>query len=102
MSEKGQRFGHKAWRHKKLLAVTPSAAGRTTNMARHGYKREWTLVARIELVALTCGFFMTLASGQSAGPQVVTQYGRILGIYADQAAIFYGVPYAADPVGNLR
>ena len=41
---------------------------------------------------------------QEAGPVVETTYGPVRGVYLedDGAQAFYGVPFAAPPVGDLR
>ncbi|XP_077989481.1 cAMP-regulated D2 protein-like [Glandiceps talaboti] len=40
--------------------------------------------------------------GRGNGPKVTTQYGDILGVYVDNAQVFFGVPYAAPPTGQYR
>nr|KAG5690610.1 hypothetical protein BaRGS_022614 [Batillaria attramentaria] len=40
--------------------------------------------------------------GEEKGPVVTTKYGKIQGLYADNATLFLGVPFAAPPVGSLR
>ncbi|KAK7474994.1 hypothetical protein BaRGS_00033741 [Batillaria attramentaria] len=40
--------------------------------------------------------------GEEEGPVVTTRYGKIQGLYADNATLFLGVPFAAPPVGSLR
>ncbi|XP_066296114.1 crystal protein-like [Branchiostoma lanceolatum] len=36
------------------------------------------------------------------GPIAKTQFGPVIGIYADEAAIFYGLPFGMPPVGEMR
>ncbi|MBN3297611.1 D2 protein, partial [Amia calva] len=38
----------------------------------------------------------------TGGPKVQTEYGTVKGLTTDRAHIFYGIPYAAPPVGPLR
>jgi hypothetical protein len=44
---------------------------------------------------------VTLVSGQSQ-PTVTTKYGKIQGFFVDSVAIYYGIPFAKPPVGDLR
>ncbi|XP_077862235.1 crystal protein-like [Saccoglossus kowalevskii] len=37
-----------------------------------------------------------------ANPTVYTEYGKVMGLYVDNARIFFGVPYSAPPVGEHR
>ncbi|PZQ97898.1 MAG: carboxylesterase [Cereibacter sphaeroides] len=55
-------------------------------------------------MALRMAFFAGLlcASGAWAGPQVVTASGAVEGVEKVGVQIFYGLPYAAPPVGDLR
>ncbi|XP_078608777.1 crystal protein-like [Branchiostoma floridae x Branchiostoma japonicum] len=36
------------------------------------------------------------------GPMAKTQFGPVKGIYTDEAAIFFGLPFAMPPVGEMR
>ena len=36
------------------------------------------------------------------GPIAKTQFGPVKGIYADEAAIFFGLPFGMPPVGEMR
>ncbi|XP_066301889.1 cAMP-regulated D2 protein-like [Branchiostoma lanceolatum] len=36
------------------------------------------------------------------GPVVQTQYGPVKGMYVEEGVIFFGLPFAAPPTGNLR
>eukprot|EP00058_Branchiostoma_floridae_P021941 XP_002607431.1 hypothetical protein BRAFLDRAFT_69856 [Branchiostoma floridae] len=35
------------------------------------------------------------------GPMAKTQFGPVKGIYTDEAAIFFGLPFAMTPVGDM-
>ncbi|KAK0426469.1 hypothetical protein QR680_009727 [Steinernema hermaphroditum] len=50
------------------------------------------------LVSLFLNNYLTC----SATPTVETPYGAIEGFESDSANIFYGIPYAKPPIGNLR
>ncbi|XP_078621270.1 cAMP-regulated D2 protein-like [Branchiostoma floridae x Branchiostoma japonicum] len=39
---------------------------------------------------------------QEDAPVVQTQYGPVKGMYVEEGAIFFGLPFAAPPIGNLR
>lgn len=50
---------------------------------------------------LTLTFFaQTIDANESV--LVHTQYGDVLGYQTDLARIFYGIPFAQPPIGNLR
>eukprot|EP00058_Branchiostoma_floridae_P020482 XP_002605972.1 hypothetical protein BRAFLDRAFT_92200 [Branchiostoma floridae] len=54
------------------------------------------LVVMVVLGCSACG------GSASDGPVVQTSHGPVMGIYAEQGKIFYGIPFAAPPTGNLR
>ena len=58
-------------------------------------------VESLTLALMVASVAMATADAQG-GPVVTTKYGKIRGFYTDEAAIFYGVPFASPPVGNLR
>ncbi|CAH1269796.1 BCHE [Branchiostoma lanceolatum] len=49
-------------------------------------------------------FLMKNAASINApnGPIAKTQFGPVKGIYTDEAAIFYGLPFGMPPVGEMR
>lgn len=55
----------------------------------------------VGLLALPSCLPHRLATGQSE-PVVTTKYGKIRGFYQDNVAIYYGIPFARPPVGDLR
>ncbi|XP_078575048.1 cAMP-regulated D2 protein-like [Branchiostoma floridae x Branchiostoma japonicum] len=53
----------------------------------------------VVLAVLGCS---TCGCSASGGPVVQTSHGPVMGIYAEEGKIFYGIPFAAPPTGNLR
>ena len=58
-------------------------------------------IQRLTVALLAASVVMATVDAQGV-PVVTTKYGKIRGFYTDEAAIFYGVPYARPPVGTLR
>ena len=57
-------------------------------------------VESVTLALMVASVAMATADAQG-GPVVTTKYGKIRGFYIDLMAIFYRVPSARLPVGNL-
>eukprot|EP00052_Salpingoeca_macrocollata_P029632 m.302650 g.302650 ORF g.302650 m.302650 type:complete len:191 (+) comp23001_c0_seq8:94-666(+) len=57
------------------------------------------MVLLVAVLALVCSFV-----GVQAAPEVDTEYGRVRGVEELDPAVaaFYGIPFAAPPVGELR
>ncbi|XP_066299643.1 cAMP-regulated D2 protein-like [Branchiostoma lanceolatum] len=53
----------------------------------------------VVLVLFGCGI---CRSGASDGPVAQTSHGPVRGIYVEEGKIFYGIPFADPPTGNLR
>ncbi|UJR32516.1 hypothetical protein I4U23_019978 [Adineta vaga] len=58
----------------------------------------------ISSIVLTCVLLTCFLNFSSANRTIVvsTAYGDVLGVETDTARIFYGIPFAQPPVGNLR
>ena len=54
----------------------------------------------INLILILSFFTQTIDTNESV--LVHTQYGDVLGYETDLARIFYGIPFAQPPIGNLR
>ena len=52
--------------------------------------------------ALLCLGGLVGCSGKQQGPVVNTAQGDVQGFIKEQVNLFYGIPYAAPPVGELR
>lgn len=54
------------------------------------------------LCVLLCASGVAGCSGKQEGPVVKTAQGEVQGFIKEGVHLFYGIPYAAPPVGNLR
>ncbi|CAH1269795.1 CES1 [Branchiostoma lanceolatum] len=61
-------------------------------------------VVSARLLSVLLLFIMKNAASINAtgSPIAKTQFGSVKGIYADEAAIFYGLPFGMPPVGEMR
>ena len=59
------------------------------------------LAQRLEIVLLVASVAVVAEDAQG-GPVVTTKYGKIRGVYTQSVAVFYGVPFAKPPTGDLR
>ncbi|CAF0874795.1 unnamed protein product [Adineta ricciae] len=56
----------------------------------------------ILLACMLAGCLLKLSSAANRTITVSTAYGDVLGVQTATARIFYGIPFAKSPVGNLR
>lgn len=85
------------WWHFVSAATDRSTQGRK----RRSGLRFFGLLAGCFAVALAFGM-PGRAEAQTGGPTVSTQYGPVQGFVSGNVDRFYGIPFAAPPVGALR
>lgn len=74
------------------------------NSLFHSLRSTWTTMAVVAFVTCFCGCSVHLQA-QTAMPQVKIDSGTLEGAWvpgASHIASFLGIPYAAQPIGNLR
>ena len=61
------------------------------------------LLCKVDLIILNAIFSVVRGNNTDEGGLIVdTAYGKVKGTFSGHARVFYGVPYAAPPIGSLR
>ncbi len=61
-------------------------------------------MAILWIILVACAALLPLTPVAAVATEANTQYGRVRGVYEPKSnlVIYYGIPFAAPPVGNLR